>query len=85
MSVSAVSLEGYAQRLNKRKISESTCQRYNIRRDGDRLRFYYYSADGRVVGCKTKTKTKTSAMKDETEGTFFDNTFGPAKEDGCHH
>ena len=79
MSVSAVSLEGYAQRLNKRKISESTCQRYNIRRDGDRLRFYYYSADGRVVGCKTKTKDKNFSYEGQTEGTFFGQHLWPSQ------
>ena len=79
MSVSAISLEGYAQRLNKRKIDEATCSKYRIHRDGDRLRFYYHSADGKVVGCKTKTKDKNFSYEGQTEGTFFGQHLWPSQ------
>jgi len=79
MQSTAVSLEGYAQRLNKRKISEATCAKYRIHRDGDLLRFYYHTADGQVVGCKTKTKDKNFSYEGRTEGTFFGQHLWPSQ------
>ena len=36
--------KGSAQRLNKRKLSEKTCEHYKIYRDGEHLRFPYSTA-----------------------------------------
>jgi len=79
MSNQRVSLEGFPTRLNRRNISESTCQKYRIHKDGDRLRFYYHSADGELVGCKTKTKDKIFRYEGITEGTFFGQHLWPSQ------
>ena len=51
-------LQGEAVRLNKRNLEEATCKKYRIHKDGDTLRFHYYSSDGRLLGAKVKTKDK---------------------------
>ncbi len=53
-----VTLQGEARALPKRGLSEKTCQKYKIYRDGEFLRHYYYSATGALLGCKVKTKDK---------------------------
>ena len=40
-----VQLTGFAQRLPKRKISQKTCQLFKIFRDGEVLRFPYFTSD----------------------------------------
>ena len=68
---SNVMLQGEATRLNKRNLSEVTCKKYRIYKDGDTLRFHYYSSDGRLLGAKVKTKDKKFSYVGETDGTFF--------------
>ena len=53
-----VTLKGEAERLNKRNLSEKTCRFYRIFRDGNTLRFPYFTSDGVLSGCKIKTKQK---------------------------
>ena len=67
-----VQLTGYAQRLPKRKISQKTCSFYKILRDGEVLRFPYFSSDGVLQGCKIKTKRKIFTY----EGVSTDTLFG---------
>ena len=55
---SIVQIKGSAERLQKRKISQSTCERFKVYRDGDKLRFYYHDPSGIVKGAKIKTKNK---------------------------
>jgi twinkle protein len=69
--MSNVQLQGSAQRLQKRGLSEKVCEKYKIFRDGDLLRFYYFSSDGILRGCKVKTKDKDFRYEGETDGTFF--------------
>ena len=69
--MSNVQLQGSAQRLQKRGLSEKVCDKYKIYRDGDLLRFYYFSSDGILKGCKVKTKDKDFRYEGETDGTFF--------------
>jgi twinkle protein len=69
--MSNVQLQGSAQRLQKRGLSEKVCDKYKIFRDGDLLRFYYFSSDGILKGCKVKTKDKDFRYEGETDGTFF--------------
>jgi twinkle protein len=69
--MSNVQLQGSAQRLQKRGLSEKVCEKYKIFRDGDLLRFYYFSSDGILKGCKVKTKDKDFRYEGETDGTFF--------------
>ncbi len=59
-----VSLTGSPERLNKRHISEKTCQFFQIYRDGDTLRFPYYDRNGTLKGVKVKSKKKTFVMKE---------------------
>ena len=67
-----VTLKGEAQRLNKRNISEKTCQFFRIFRDGDTLRFPYFTGDGVLKGCKVKNKQKIFTY----EGVSTDTLFG---------
>ena len=69
--MSNVQLQGSAQRLQKRGLSEKVCDKYKIFRDGDLLRFYYFSSDGILKGCKVKTKDKDFRYEGDTDGTFF--------------
>jgi twinkle protein len=73
-----VELKGSAERLQKRKISEKTCQKYKIYRDGDKLRFYYHDEDGIVKGAKVKTKDKQFKYEGESTGTFFGQHLFPS-------
>ena len=67
-----VHLQGAAQRLQKRGLSEKTCQLYKIYREGDLLRFYYFTNDGVLQGAKVKTTHKVFTY----EGTSTDTLFG---------
>ena len=66
-----VTLQGEARTLKQRGISQKTCQKYKIYRDGDYLRHYYYSATGTLLGCKVKTKDKQFWYEGDTDGSFF--------------
>ncbi len=67
-----VILKGAAERLNKRNISEKTCQFFRIFRDGDTLRFPYFTSDGVLQGIKIKNKKKIFTY----EGISTDTLFG---------
>ena len=67
-----VTLKGEAERLNKRNLSEKTCRFYRIFRDGNTLRFPYFTSDGVLSGCKIKTKQKIFTY----EGVSTDTLFG---------
>ena len=51
-------LKGSAERLQKRRLSEKTNNFYRIFRDGNTLRFPYFTGDGILKGVKIKTKQK---------------------------
>ena len=70
---------GSATRLNKRNISEKTCEKFKIYRDGETLRFYYHNADGQVFGAKTRSKSKVFSYEGETDGSFLVNIYGDLK------
>jgi len=69
---SHVHLKGEAERLNKRNISEKTCQFFRIFRDGNTLRFPYFTSDGVLKGIKIKNKQKDFTY----EGISTDTLFG---------
>jgi len=69
---SNVTFKGSAQRLQKRNISEKTCEFYKIYRDDTHLRFPYFDGSGRVQGFKTKDKLKQFKY----EGVSTDTLFG---------
>ena len=66
-----VQIKGSAERLQKRKISHQTCEKYKVYRDGDKLRFYYHDQSGIVKGAKVKTKDKQFTYEGDSPGTFF--------------
>ena len=66
-----VCLTGSAVRLNKRNISEKTNQLYKIYRDGDILRFPYFTSDGILKGVKKKNKQKVFTYEGKTTDTLF--------------
>ena len=68
----SVHLKGSAERLQKRNISEKTNQFYRIFRDGDTLRFPYFTSDGVLQGIKIKNKKKIFTY----EGVSTDTLFG---------
>jgi twinkle protein len=73
-----VRLQGSAERLQKRNLSEKVCQQYKIYRDGDVLRFHYFDDAGTLRGCKIKTKNKIFTYEGETPGTLFGQHLFPA-------
>jgi twinkle protein len=73
-----VRLQGEAQRLVKRGISEKVCQQYKIYRDGELLRFYYFDDAGILKGCKVKTKDKDFRYEGTPSNTLFGQHLFPA-------
>ena len=67
-----VHLTGSAERLQKRNISQKTNQFFKIFRDGNTLRFPYYTVDGILKGVKIKNKSKDFIY----EGVSTDTLFG---------
>ena len=67
-----VQLKGIPTRLGKRQISQKTCEFYKVFKDGDTLRFPYYSGSGKIQGFKVKNKQKEFYY----EGTRTDTLFG---------
>jgi twinkle protein len=73
-----VRLQGSAERLQKRNLSEKVCQQYKIYRDGDVLRFHYFNDAGVLCGCKVKTKNKIFTYEGDVPGTLFGQHLFPA-------
>ena len=67
-----VQLKGSAERLHKRGLSEKTNGFFRIFRDGNTLRFPYFTSDGILKGVKIKTKQKDFIY----EGVSTDTLFG---------
>ena len=67
-----VQLKGSAEGLKRRRISEKTNAFYRIFRDGNTLRFPYFTSDGVLQGVKIKTKSKEFLY----EGVSTDTLFG---------
>ena len=76
--MSTTTIKGEPVRLANRKISQKTCQRYKIHKDGDLLRFYYFDDSGRPAGCKVKTKDKEFRYEGSTPGTLFGQNLFPS-------
>ena len=73
-----VQLKGSAIRLQKRGISEKTNQFYKIYRDGELLRFHYYTSDGILQGVKVKTMQKDFYYEGATTDTLFGQHLFPS-------
>ena len=63
--------KGEPERLHKRGISESTCKKYRINRDGNTLRFPYFTSDGVLAGFKIKNKQKVFTYEGQATDTLF--------------
>ena len=73
-----VQLKGSAVRLQRRGLSEQTCQKYKIFRDGELLRHYYHTSDGILQGAKVKTKQKDFYYEGITTDTLFGQHLFPS-------
>ena len=73
-----VQLKGSAVRLQRRGISEQTNQKYKIFRDGELLRFHYFTSDGILQGAKVKTKQKDFYYEGITTDTLFGQHLFPS-------
>ena len=73
-----VQLKGSAVRLQKRGISEKTNQFYKIFRDGELLRFHYFTGDGILQGAKVKTKQKDFYYEGNSTDTLFGQHLFPS-------
>ena len=73
-----VQFQGSAVRLQRRGISEQTNQKYKIFRDGELLRFYYFTSDGILQGAKVKTKKKDFYYEGITTDTLFGQHLFPS-------
>ena len=75
---SNVSFKGSAQRLQKRGISEKTCEKYKIYRDETHLRFPYFDGSGCLKGFKTKDKVKNFKYEGISTNTLFGQHLFPS-------
>ena len=71
-------LKGSAVRLQKRNLSESTLEKYKIYREGNVLRFHYFSSEGVLLGAKIKTKDKVFSFEGNNDGSFFGQHLFPS-------
>ncbi len=53
-----VMMKGTPIRLRKRGLTEETCRKFRIHKDGDVLRFHYTNKNGQIIAAKVKTKSK---------------------------
>ena len=67
----AIQLQGSAERLQKRNISQATCELFKTYKEGNTLRHYYFD-EGKVVGAKVRTKGKDFRCEGEVK-TLFGN------------
>jgi len=51
-------IKGTPEPLPKRGLSEETCRKYRVNREGNQLYFHYFSKDGTCTGAKVKTPDK---------------------------
>ena len=66
-----VNFKGEPEALRKRGLSESTCRKYRINRDGNTLRFPYFTVDGVLAGFKVKNKQKVFTYEGQATDTLF--------------
>lgn len=75
---SNTTIRGEPTQLAKRKLSLETCSKYRIYRDGNYLRFHYFSNDGILLGAKVRSKSKIFTYEGDTDGTFFGQHLFPS-------
>ena len=73
-------LQGHPTKLRKRGLSEETCRKYRIHKDGETLRMHYFNKAGQVCGAKVKTKDKGFWMEgNNTDHQLFGQNLFPDK------
>jgi len=73
-------LKGTPVRLKKRGLSEETCRKYRIHKDGETLRMHYFAKNGQVCAAKIKTKDKDFWMEgNNTDHQLFGQNLFPDK------
>ncbi len=72
LNMTNVNFKGEPEALRKRGLSAETCKKFRIHRDGNTLRFPYFTGDGVLAGFKVKNKQKVFTY----EGTSTDTLFG---------
>jgi len=65
-----VTLRGSAERLQKRQITQQTCELFKAYTDGEELRFHYYDSNGTLTGAKVKTKSKNFRTEGEVKSLY---------------
>jgi twinkle protein len=73
-----IELRGHPQALRRRGISETTCRKFRIHRDGDTLLFPYFTSDGVIKGLKVKNKRKIFSYEGVSTDTLFGQHLFPA-------
>ena len=72
-------LKGSPEPLPKRGISEETCQKYRVHREGNQLFFHYFAKDGTCTGAKVKTPDKTFRWEGSNpDGQLFGQQLFPS-------
>jgi len=76
-----IAYDGDFARLPKRRISEDTCKKFNVRVAEGVVRFPYYSSAGQVVGYKERNASKDFRWhgKNSDKRLFGQNLFGGGK------
>jgi len=73
-------LKGEPTKLRKRGLSEETCRKYRIHKDGETLRMHYFTKNGQVCAAKVKTKNKDFWMDgNNTDHQLFGQNLFPDK------
>ena len=71
-------LRGYPVRLRGRGLSERTCSKFRIYKDGEQLRFHYCDGTGKVIAAKVRDKNKNFHIEGKQDGSFFGQHLCPS-------
>ena len=71
-------LRGYPVRLRGRGLSERTCSKFRIYKDGEQLRFHYCDGTGKVIAAKVRDKNKNFHVEGKQDGSFFGQHLCPS-------
>ena len=71
-------LRGYPVRLRGRGLSERTCAKFRIHKDGEQLRFHYCDSTGKVIAAKVRDKDKNFHVEGKLDGSFFGQHLCPS-------
>ena len=73
-------LKGNPVKLKKRGLSEETCRKYRIHKDGETLRMHYFDKNGQVCAAKVRTRDKDFWMEgNNNDSQLFGQNLFPDK------